>query len=43
MTSNWTRRWLGEHNAEVLREYLGYSEERVAELEAQGVLQRAPI
>jgi CoA:oxalate CoA-transferase len=34
---------LGEHNAAVLREYLGYSEERVAELEAQGVLQRASI
>jgi crotonobetainyl-CoA:carnitine CoA-transferase CaiB-like acyl-CoA transferase len=34
---------LGEHNTEVLREYLGYSEEQVAELEGQGVLQRAPI
>jgi CoA:oxalate CoA-transferase len=34
---------LGEHNTEVLRDYLGYSEDRVAELEAQGVLRRAPI
>ena len=34
---------LGEHNTEVLRDYLGYSEDRVAELEAEGVLQRAPI
>ena len=34
---------LGEHNAEVLREYLGYSDGQVAELEAQGVLRRAPI
>ncbi|HEV3114342.1 MAG TPA: CaiB/BaiF CoA-transferase family protein [Candidatus Binataceae bacterium] len=33
---------LGEHNTDVLSEYLGYSEKRVAELEAQGVLQRAP-
>jgi crotonobetainyl-CoA:carnitine CoA-transferase CaiB-like acyl-CoA transferase len=34
---------LGEHNAEVLSEYLGYSAEQVAQLESQGVLQRAPI
>ena len=34
---------LGEHNMEVLRDYLGYSEDRVAKLEAEGVLQRAPI
>ena len=34
---------LGEHNTEVLRDYLGYSEDRIAELEAQGVLQRASI
>jgi CoA:oxalate CoA-transferase len=34
---------LGEHNLEVLHELLGYSQERVAHLEAQGVLQRAPI
>jgi crotonobetainyl-CoA:carnitine CoA-transferase CaiB-like acyl-CoA transferase len=34
---------LGEHNAEILREYLGYSDVRIAELEAQGVLRRAPI
>ena len=35
--------FLGEHNAEVLGQYLGFSRERVAELEAQGVLQRAPV
>lgn len=29
---------LGEHNAEVLREYLGYSAERISQLEADGVL-----
>ncbi len=34
---------LGEHNTEVLRDYLGYSENRIAELEAQGVLRRAPV
>jgi CoA:oxalate CoA-transferase len=34
---------LGEHNTEVLREYLGYFEDRVAGLEAEGVLHRAPI
>jgi len=34
---------LGEHNTEVLRDYLGYSEDRVAKLEAEGVLRRAPI
>ncbi len=33
---------LGEHNESVLREYLGYSPERIARLEAQGVLQRGP-
>ncbi|HEY2106160.1 MAG TPA: CoA transferase [Candidatus Binataceae bacterium] len=32
---------LGEHNSEVLSQYLGYSAERVAELEAHGVLHRA--
>jgi crotonobetainyl-CoA:carnitine CoA-transferase CaiB-like acyl-CoA transferase len=32
---------LGEHNATVLGKYLGYSSERVADLEAQGVLFRA--
>jgi crotonobetainyl-CoA:carnitine CoA-transferase CaiB-like acyl-CoA transferase len=33
---------LGEHNAEILREYLGYSSERINELEAAGVLHKAP-
>jgi crotonobetainyl-CoA:carnitine CoA-transferase CaiB-like acyl-CoA transferase len=32
---------LGEHNAEVLRGYLGYSEKQIAELEASGVLHHA--
>jgi crotonobetainyl-CoA:carnitine CoA-transferase CaiB-like acyl-CoA transferase len=32
--------FLGEHNAEILRTYLGYSSERIRELEAQGVLHR---
>jgi CoA:oxalate CoA-transferase len=31
---------LGEHNAEVLHDYLGYSTERVRQLEAEGVLYR---
>jgi CoA:oxalate CoA-transferase len=29
---------LGQHNAEILRDYLGYPPERVRELEAGGVL-----
>ena len=29
---------LGEHNGEVLKRYLGYSDERVKELERSGVL-----
>jgi CoA:oxalate CoA-transferase len=29
---------LGEHNGEILREMLGYSDQRVAELQAEGVL-----
>jgi len=29
---------LGEHNIEILRNYLGYSLERIKELEAQGVI-----
>ena len=33
---------LGEHNHAVLEEYLGYSPERIAALEAEGVLQRGP-
>jgi crotonobetainyl-CoA:carnitine CoA-transferase CaiB-like acyl-CoA transferase len=33
---------LGEHNDAVLEEYLGYSAERVAALEAEGVLHRGP-
>jgi len=33
---------LGEHNAQVLRGYLGYSDDRIAQLEAQGVLSSAP-
>jgi len=31
---------LGEHNAPVLREYLGYSRERISALEGEGVLCR---
>jgi crotonobetainyl-CoA:carnitine CoA-transferase CaiB-like acyl-CoA transferase len=34
--------FLGEHNREVLREYLGYSEEQVAGLESAGILNHAP-
>lgn len=33
---------LGEHNASVLSEYLGYSDDRIAALEAEGVLYRGP-
>jgi CoA:oxalate CoA-transferase len=33
---------LGEHNYTVLEEYLGYSADRVAALEADGVLHRGP-
>ncbi|HUN57100.1 MAG TPA: CaiB/BaiF CoA-transferase family protein [Candidatus Binataceae bacterium] len=33
---------LGEHNHALLEEYLGYSAQRIAELEAQGVLHRGP-
>jgi crotonobetainyl-CoA:carnitine CoA-transferase CaiB-like acyl-CoA transferase len=33
--------FLGEHNAEVLETYLGYSSSRVRELESIGVLGRA--
>jgi CoA:oxalate CoA-transferase len=31
---------LGQHNAEVLRDYLGYSAERIEKLEAEGILYR---
>jgi CoA:oxalate CoA-transferase len=34
--------FLGEHNAEVLTDYLGCSEAQVAELEAAGILHKAP-
>jgi crotonobetainyl-CoA:carnitine CoA-transferase CaiB-like acyl-CoA transferase len=34
--------FLGEHNAEVLRQYLGYSDSQIRELETAGILQRAP-
>ncbi len=34
---------LGQHNAEVLKEFLAYSDERIAELEQQGVLVQRPI
>ncbi|MBV8362385.1 MAG: CoA transferase [Deltaproteobacteria bacterium] len=33
---------LGEHNAEILNDYLGYSAARIAKLEAAGVLNRGP-
>ena len=33
---------LGEHNGEVLQEFLGYPAERVTQLEAAGVLHRGP-
>jgi CoA:oxalate CoA-transferase len=33
---------LGEHNREVLRDYLGYSTSRVSELEEKGVLRSGP-
>jgi crotonobetainyl-CoA:carnitine CoA-transferase CaiB-like acyl-CoA transferase len=33
---------LGEHNASVLRDYLGYSPERIAMLEREGVTHRGP-
>lgn len=34
--------FLGEHNHKILSTYLGYSAERIAELEREGVLQSAP-
>ena len=33
---------LGQHNEEILTGYLGYSRERVGELESAGVLHREP-
>jgi hypothetical protein len=33
---------LGEHNASILGQYLGYTPARVIELETSGVLHRAP-
>jgi crotonobetainyl-CoA:carnitine CoA-transferase CaiB-like acyl-CoA transferase len=30
--------FLGEHNAEILREHLGFTEEKVAELTSSGLL-----
>ena len=35
--------FLGQHNAEVLTTRLGYTAERVKELEAQGILYREPV
>jgi len=35
--------FLGENNAEVLGKYLGYSAERVKQLEAEGILGKAPV
>ena len=34
---------LGQHNAEVLKEFLDYSDERIAQLKQQGVLVESPI
>jgi len=34
---------LGQHNAEVLKEFLGYSDERIAQLKHQGVLVERPV
>jgi crotonobetainyl-CoA:carnitine CoA-transferase CaiB-like acyl-CoA transferase len=34
--------FLGEHNTEILRQYLNYSDEQIAALEAAGILHRAP-
>ena len=33
---------LGEHNGEILRNRLGYSEERIQQLETDGILHRGP-
>lgn len=35
--------YLGEHNTEVLSQWLGYSEERIADLAARGVLDSEPV
>ncbi len=34
--------FLGEHNAEILRGYLGYSDDQISELESTGILHNAP-
>jgi crotonobetainyl-CoA:carnitine CoA-transferase CaiB-like acyl-CoA transferase len=34
---------LGEHNADILKRYLGYSDNRIAELEQTGALYRKPV
>jgi crotonobetainyl-CoA:carnitine CoA-transferase CaiB-like acyl-CoA transferase len=34
---------LGQHNAEVLKEFLNYSDQRIAQLKEQGVLVESPI
>jgi crotonobetainyl-CoA:carnitine CoA-transferase CaiB-like acyl-CoA transferase len=34
---------LGEHNEEILRRYLGYSQSRIHELEDKGVLRNVPV
>jgi len=33
---------LGEHNAQVLRDYLGYSSKRISKLEADGIIRSGP-
>jgi hypothetical protein len=33
---------LGEHNGQVLRDYLGYSPERISKLEADAIIRSGP-